>query len=189
MKRKHWNVKASRYVHRDAWIAVRADDCETPEGVAVAPYYVLEYPDWVFVSVFDDDDRVMLVHLYRHGMKEMSLELPGGVKDEADASPVDTAQRELLEETGYTAATVVHVGSMTPNSATHTNLVHSCVALGAKRVGPPAQDDTEDIEVEFVEVEDLLEMIDDGRFKQALHIAAFYRALRYRKMLKMMQGA
>jgi hypothetical protein len=38
-----WRVTASRYIHKDRWIALRADDCLTDDGVPVAPYYVLEY--------------------------------------------------------------------------------------------------------------------------------------------------
>jgi 16S rRNA processing protein RimM len=44
-----WRVTASRQVHKDRWISLRADDCVTDEGAVVAPFYVLEYPDWVDV--------------------------------------------------------------------------------------------------------------------------------------------
>jgi 8-oxo-dGTP pyrophosphatase MutT (NUDIX family) len=103
MKSKHWIVKNSKLLIDDRWLRVRADQCETPSGVPVDPYYVLEYADWVFLTVFDRENRVMVVRLYRHGNREVNLEIPGGVMDEADATPVHTAKRELMEETGYTA--------------------------------------------------------------------------------------
>ena len=42
-----WKINQTRYLVQDRWITLRADDCETHEGVSVAPYYLLEYPDWV----------------------------------------------------------------------------------------------------------------------------------------------
>jgi 8-oxo-dGTP pyrophosphatase MutT (NUDIX family) len=82
-----WRVTASRYIHKDRWIALRADDCVTDDGVPVAPYYVLEYPDWVEVVALDADDNVLLVRQYRHGMGDFSIELPAGGMDPGDTDP------------------------------------------------------------------------------------------------------
>jgi 16S rRNA processing protein RimM len=83
-----WRVTASRYIHKDRWIALRADDCLTEDGVPVAPYYVLEYPDWVEVVALDADDNVLLVRQYRHAMGGFSIELPAGGVDPADTDPL-----------------------------------------------------------------------------------------------------
>src|SRR4051794_32365072 len=61
---KPWTVKNSRDVIRDRWVKLRADDCVTAEGVEIAPYYVLEYPDWVHVVALDDEDHIILVEQY-----------------------------------------------------------------------------------------------------------------------------
>jgi 8-oxo-dGTP pyrophosphatase MutT (NUDIX family) len=182
-KQKHWTVKGSEYVHRDQWIAVRADDCLTPDGVPVTPYYVLEYSDWVFVAAFDDEDRLLMVHLYRHGNSRVNLELPGGVVEPSDGSPVDAARRELMEETGCEAREVILLGSLTPNSATHTNRLHCCLALGVRQVREPDQDAAEDLESEWVSVDEVLKRVDRGEFSQALHLAVLFRALRYRGLV------
>jgi 8-oxo-dGTP pyrophosphatase MutT (NUDIX family) len=58
----------------------------TPSGVAIAPFYLLEYPDWVHVIAIDTDDHVLLVRQYRHGYGGPNLELPGGVVDAADSA-------------------------------------------------------------------------------------------------------
>ncbi len=50
-----WTVNHSRYVLRDRWITVRADDCVTSQGVEIAPFYVLEYLGWVHVVALDPD--------------------------------------------------------------------------------------------------------------------------------------
>ena len=63
-----WTVRSSRRVLHDRWISVRADDCVTAEGAEVSPFYVLEYPDWVNVVALDDENHVLLVRQYRHGL-------------------------------------------------------------------------------------------------------------------------
>ena len=60
-----------------------------------------------------------------------SLELPGGVTDAADSGPLEAAERELREETGFAAREFRLVVSLSPNSATHTNRIHTVLALGA----------------------------------------------------------
>ncbi len=181
-KSKHWAVHRSRYVHRDQWVTLRADDCETPGGVAVSPFYVLEYPDWVFLTVFDGRENVLLVRLYRHGNRQVNLELPGGIVDASDSSPEEAARRELREETGYAADAFVHVGALTPNASTHSNLVHCFLVTGAEQVDEPRPAADEDIETELVPLARLLAMVDTGEFSQALHMAALFRVLRYRAM-------
>ena len=56
-----WRVQASRLALVDRWIRVRADDCLTAEGVEVAPFYVLEYPDWVHVVAVSPDQQILLI--------------------------------------------------------------------------------------------------------------------------------
>lgn len=185
MKSKHWVVKESTYALRGPWIKVRADACETPRGDRVEPYYVLEYRDWVNMAVFDEERRIMVIRLYRHGNGQVNLELPAGSMDETDATPEAAARRELLEETGYTSDTFIHLGGCTPNSATHDNTVHSFAVLSARRVAEPKMEATEDIEVEFLEIPEMLRRIDDGAFRQALHIATVHLALRHLGLLKL----
>ena len=67
---------ASGIIHHDRWISLRADDCVSDEGVAFAPWYVLENPDWVQVVAVTDAQAVVLIEQYRHGRAIISLELP-----------------------------------------------------------------------------------------------------------------
>jgi hypothetical protein len=67
-----WRVKASRHIHKDRWISVRADDCITADGVDVSPFYVLEYPDVVLVLAITADNQIILVRQYRHGLGDVT---------------------------------------------------------------------------------------------------------------------
>ncbi|ANY83001.1 hypothetical protein BB934_32835 (plasmid) [Microvirga ossetica] len=112
-----WRVKASRHIHKDRWISVRADDCVTADGVDVAPFYVLEYPDVVLVLAITANDQVVLVRQYRHGLGEVTTEFPGGIIDPSDPDPIAAAARELADETGYFSDDLRIVGQLSAGAA------------------------------------------------------------------------
>lgn len=174
---KPWRVTASRIVLADRWIRVRADSCVAPSGDVVDPFYVLEYADWVHVVALTDDDRLVMNRQYRHGAGEVHLELPGGVMDAEDADPVAAGRREFLEETGFGAREFRHVVSLRPNPATHTNRVHTVLALGAAPVGVQSFDNGEEIAVELIPVPEVLRVIRDGEVQQSTHVASLLLAL------------
>jgi len=97
----NWRTISSRSIHRDQWIHLRADDCLTPRGQEIAPYYVLEFRHFVHVIAIEETGKLVMVRQYRHGVESNSLELPGGVVDEEESEARETAARELSEETGY----------------------------------------------------------------------------------------
>ncbi|MBW6396592.1 NUDIX hydrolase [Roseomonas sp. HJA6] len=174
---KPWQVTASRIVLADRWIRVRADSCVAPSGDVVDPFYVLEYADWVHVVALTDDDRLVMNRQYRHGAQEVHLELPGGVMDAADADAVEAGKREFREETGHSAAEWRHVVSLRPNPATHTNRVHTVLALGARPDGVQSFDNGEEIAVELIPVPEVLRIIREGAVQQSTHVASLLLAL------------
>lgn len=176
---KPWSVTASKTVFKDKWIHVRADDCITAESAVVAPYYVLEYTDWVQVVAFDEEDQILLIEQYRHGVGRMSLESPGGVMDAGETDPVATAKRELLEETGFTASDWIYVGKLAVNPATHTNFIHIVLANEARKEGEPADDPTERVKVQRISAKDAVPLLLSGKFIHSLHVAGLTMALHH----------
>lgn len=171
-----WRVAASRHVLKDRWISVRADDCVTDAGVEIAPYYVLEYPDWVHVVALDADDNVLLIRQYRHGGDLFSVELPAGMMDPSDADPLAAAARELLEETGCSGE-LTYLGWNSPNPATHTNRVHTVVARNVVATAAPADDPTERIEAFWVSPAEALRMALNNELNSAIQLASLLTAL------------
>lgn len=135
-------------------------------------FYVMDCPDWVNVVALTPDDHVVLIRQYRHGVDDVTLEIPGGVVDPGEA-PRDAAVRELREETGYEAATWREIGVVQPNPAIQTNRAWTWLALDAR---PTAAQDTDENEIIHVETRPLgaiAELVADRSVEHALVVAAF----------------
>jgi ADP-ribose pyrophosphatase len=122
------------------------------------------------------DGYVVLVRQYRYGSDAIHVELPAGGLHEGE-DPRACAQRELLEETGYEAARWVFVGSYYAEPVRATARAHIFLALDAQKVGEPALDPTEVMEVELATFEEFRAMLADGRIDAGHVLVAGYRAL------------
>ena len=90
-------------------------------------------------------------------------------------------RRELLEETGYAAEEIIHIGTVDPNPAFLDNQCRTYLALGAHWRQPPEFDGSEDIAVEEFPLADIPGLIANGRITHALVVAAFYHYENYLK--------
>jgi len=178
-----WRVERSRRLVDDRWLRLRADDCVTADGQAVSPFYVLEYPDWVHVVAVSPDDRILLIEQYRHGIGQVSLELPAGAIDAEDADPIAAARRELAEETGCEGGAAQLLPASAVNPASHTNRAQTVVIRDVVRTQAPAFDPGEDIEAFWACPEEALAHASAGRIPglQAASLAAAFLALGWLK--------
>lgn len=181
--RKKWRVIRSEYIIRRPWATLRKDVCETPSGVPVPEYYVLEYPDWVNVVGVTNDKKFVLIRQYRHGAGEAFLEIPGGVVDSGE-SPLEAAKREMKEETGFEFKSFKELCQLYPNPATSTNRTTTYLALEGTRAGAQNLDDQEEIEVRLVTIDELKELLAKNALGQALHVSAIYYALKALSIIK-----
>lgn len=171
-----WRVTASRHIHQDRWISVRADDCVTDEGAVIAPYYVLEYADWLEIVALDGANNVLLVRQYRHALGDVSTEIPAGRMDPQEADPVAAAARELLEETGCAGAPTL-VGDFRANSASHNNRSHIVLFRDVVQVAAPHDDPGERIESFWVSAPEAVRMALAGELTNGMQAASLLRAL------------
>jgi ADP-ribose pyrophosphatase len=95
-----WKVLESEYLHKEPWLTIRKDKCEMPDGTVIPSFYVQEYPEWVNALGLTTDGKVVMVKQYRHGLEEISIELPGGVAEDGETME-EAVKREFKEETGY----------------------------------------------------------------------------------------
>lgn len=170
-----WKVLESEYLIRRPWLTVRRECLELPDGRIVPEYYVLEYPDWVNVIAITEDGNVILERQYRHGFGQAAWEIPCGVLEQSDASPLAGAQRELLEETGYSEGEWTLLDTLSGNPASTNNRTYCFLARGVKKVGEPRLDAGESFDVKLFPLEVIPKMLLRGEFVQALHVAPLWK--------------
>lgn len=151
-------------------------DAEHPQTGAVRTFSIIHSSDWVNVVALTPDDRVVLVRQYRHGIGRQTLEIPGGMVDPGE-TPLEAAQRELREETGYATARWREIGLVEPNPAIQTNRCHTFLALDVERVGELALDPGEALVVETAPLSALDGLVRGGAITHALVVAGFYHFL------------
>jgi len=171
MSLKPWKILESTHIRN----RIRIDKCELPTGFLLDAT-VLEYRTWANVLAITKDKKAILVKQYRHGVRDVLLELPGGIVEDGE-DPLDGIKRELLEETGYAVSNIIEVGRLYPNPAIQTNLLYCFLAFDVEQVGVQHLDDSEEIEVQLVPLDELITMAKKGEFLHALNIAVLFQAL------------
>ncbi|MCE2390406.1 MAG: NUDIX hydrolase [Proteobacteria bacterium] len=136
-------------------------------------FFRIDADDWVNLVPVTPEGQVVMVRQYRHGSRDVTLEIPGGIVDPGE-SPAEAAARELLEETGYRAERVVRTGSVNPNPALFGNRVHSFAAFDVRWEREIRNESTEHTAVELLPLSDVDEALRAGRISSALVVAAFH---------------
>jgi ADP-ribose pyrophosphatase len=159
-------VFQGRFLH-----AVR-DHVRLPDGsVATREYFV--HPGAVMVIPLLDDGkggyRVVLERQYRHPVGRVMVEFPAGKLDAGEVTQT-CAQRELQEETGYTACEWAHAGVMHPVIAYSTEFIDIWFARGLK-LGAQRLDAGEFLEVFTATPQELIQWCQQGRVTDAKTLA------------------
>jgi len=155
---------------------VAVEKIALPGGRVVDEFLHLVARDFVVVVPFTDDGRIVTIRSYKHGPRRVSLSLPAGLLDD-DEQPEEAARRELLEETGYEAASWERIGSFVVDSNYGLNTEHAFIARGARRVREPQSGDLEEIQVELHDRAEVIAAIRSGDVAQLSSAAALGLAL------------
>jgi len=139
-------------------------------------YVRIRTSDWVNCVPITEDNHVVLVRQFRHGIQQSTLEIPGGAVDPGEAPDV-AGVRELREETGYAGSRVIPMGWVWANPAIQTNRTFFFLIEGARQVGEPEPDPTEDIEVVRTPVQDIATLLAEGQINHSLAVVALQRAM------------
>lgn len=182
-----WEQISSRtLIDLPPWMKVHEDSIRLPGGREIDDYYRIETPDYVIMAVCDIDGRFLLERQYKHGVGTIVLNSPsGGV--EAGESPLQAAQRELLEEAGYSAGCWTSVGKYLVDGTRGICWAHFFVVHDLQMVAAPLQSDIETCELVFMTPDEVSDAIRDGRIclladiaLYSLVMSRFYDAVRER---------
>jgi ADP-ribose pyrophosphatase len=178
MPDRSWTLLSTRQIADYRILRLREDRYRFEPTQQEADFVVCDSRDWALVIPVTPDGQVILVRQYRHGVRQVVLEIPGGVLDDGE-SPEASAARELREETGYAAESIRLVGKMFPNPAINNADVHVLLAEGCRKAGDQNLDPFERIDVILRPQADIPSMIAAGELRHGLVIAAFALAGMY----------
>jgi ADP-ribose pyrophosphatase len=159
-------------VHDGHIIRVVVGTYEGPEGDTFTRD-VIRHPGAVAVLPLHDDGTVTLVRQYRAPIDDLLLEIPAGVRDVDDEPTEVTAARELAEEVGLEADSLEHLVSFHNAPGMSDEVVEVFVATGLREIEAAAQGPEEEaMSIERHHLDDLAEMIADGRLTDAKTVIA-----------------
>ncbi len=129
-------------------------------------YEFVRHPGAVVILPLFSNNTLLMIRNHRHAVGRQLLELPAGTLDAAGESPIETAHRELEEETGHRAAHLSPLGAFYPSPGILSEKIHAFVATDLiptrQRLEP-----TERITVQAVPCDEAIEMAYDGRIEDA----------------------
>jgi ADP-ribose pyrophosphatase len=175
--RTPWRQNSSRPIYANQWISVREDVVELPDGRSTL-YGVVECSECVGILPFLDRDTVLLVGQYRYVAGEFFWEMPTGGQH-AGETATEAAQRELAEEAGYEAGSLIDLGDFHTSKSILREVAHLYVAQDLRPATRPA-DPTEFIERRPFPFTEVLAKVERGENKDAMTIIAVLRAARQR---------
>jgi 8-oxo-dGTP pyrophosphatase MutT (NUDIX family) len=153
---------------------VRFDWLKHPTEDRTLKRLVLESVDWINVVALTEDGQSVMVEQYRFGVGSCTLETPGGMVDSGE-TPLQAAQRELKEETGYSGGRWKSLGAVQPNPAIHSHLCHHFLAEGVTKNDSQDLGQGEAIAVHLYTIDQVRSAIVDGSLRHVLAISALSR--------------
>jgi ADP-ribose pyrophosphatase len=142
-------------------------------------YQVVRHPGGAAVLPLHDDGSVTLIRQLRPAIGDFMLEIPAGRLSPGE-DPRLAAERELMEETGLKATSLISLGPLHPSPGVMDELIHLYLATGLSQ-GEAAPEDYEEIFCVRVSLKEALDMAAGGGITDGKTIAALLRAERSRK--------
>jgi ADP-ribose pyrophosphatase len=161
-------------VFKGRLLDVRLDRVRLPDGSEAAREYVKHQGAVVMIPV-KDDGKLILERQFRYPLGRSMIEFPAG-KIEPGEPVEETARRELLEETGFTAREWRRLGLMHPCVGYSNERIEIFLARGLERHGGQNLDQGEFIDLLELTAEEAAQAVRDGKITDAKTLAALFWA-------------
>ncbi|GCE48097.1 NUDIX domain-containing protein [Thermosporothrix hazakensis] len=178
--RQSWKTLSYKQLLDSPYLRVRSERVQLPDNKIIDDYFIIENFGWVGIVPVTEDGRFLLNRQYKHGIGQVVIEFPAGMIDPGEyEQPLLTAQRELMEETGYSTEPehFEPLAKMIANPTGARTRIWWYLARNVRRTGAQKLDPAEEIENFLVTPAELLHLLHSGEFPVQGQIAAAYMAL------------
>jgi 8-oxo-dGTP pyrophosphatase MutT (NUDIX family) len=168
-----WQTKSSKKIYENPWISLTEHQVINPSG-GKGIYGEVTFKNYAIgIIAIDEDDLIYLVGQYRYPLKKYSWELPEG-GGPLDQEPLDSAKRELLEETGLVAQHWEEVLRMHLSNSVSNELGILYLAKDFEQFEAQPEE-TEQLEVKKIHFEEAYQMVIKGEITDSLTVAGILR--------------
>ncbi len=181
-----WQVLSTTQVLDTPHLKIRSERVLLPNGVVLPDYYIIENRGWVGVVPVTSNGLFLINRQYKHGIGKYVFEFPAGGIDEGEDDPLVAANRELMEESGYSAEPdkIELLTELVANPTSAVTRIWWYLAHDVRKTGEQKLDPAEEIENSLVTPAELLELIHTGQFAVQGQVAAAYMAMERLGLLK-----
>ena len=155
------------------WFEVESEIIEQNINAKKEPYYRIKAPDSVVILAITNQNEIVLVRQYRPAIEKVTWELPAGCLNKGE-SPIEAAQRELAEETGYKCPSLELIGAGRIMMNRFANRLYGFLGRGAERINSWSA--TEDIEVVTFSWVEFKKLLNQGEFEQIASLGFLFMA-------------
>jgi 8-oxo-dGTP pyrophosphatase MutT (NUDIX family) len=181
---KPWEHVRSQPVGKFRIFNIRSDYKISPRTGREHDFYVIESVPWVNILALTPANQLVMIEQYRHGSNTVELEIPGGMIDAEDPSPLEAGLRELREETGYEGTSAEIIGQVYANPAIMNNICYTVLVRDCELKAAQELDQGEDVATRLVDLDDVPGLVQDCSIGHSLVVAALYHFEQWRKRTK-----
>ena len=168
-----WTTKKVKTVYENPWIKVSHEEVLNPSGKE-GIYGVVHFKNIAIAIIpLDKNNNTWLVGQYRYPLKAYSWEVPeGGGLIHTD--PLESAKRELLEETGITAKKWTKIADMALSNSVSDELGLTYLAQDLS-FGEAQPEETEQLKIKKLPFDEIVEMAMNGQITDALSLVSIMK--------------
>ncbi|QWD18979.1 ADP-ribose pyrophosphatase [Polynucleobacter paneuropaeus] len=167
-------------IYGGIFLNMKRDRVSLPDGQEAVREY-LTHPGAVAILALLDDGRILLERQYRYPVSKVCMEIPAGKLD-PNEDPLVCAQRELEEETGYSASKWSYIRRIHPVISYSTEFIDIYLAEGLQ-AGESRLDEEEFLDVFAAPLDEILAWVEQGVITDVKTTIAIYWLDRYRRNL------
>lgn len=181
---KPWQKLGTKAMGDYRIFTIRSDRLVSPRTGTEHDFYVIDCVNWVNVVATTPDRKLVMIEQYRHGSGTVELEIPGGMIDAQDTSPLEAGIRELREETGYAGTNARLLGDVFPNPAIMSNTCYTVLVENCAQDHAVEFDHAEDLQTRLVPFDEVPALVASGKIRHSLVAVALYHFDLYLRGLK-----